>query len=382
MKAVRLYGKNDIRVEEVNKPTIGDKEILLRTEASFICGTDVRMYRNGHKSIDENSPLIIGHEFSGVIEEIGSGVANYTRNMRVTVAPNMGCGVCDLCVGGNTHLCENYIAFGINIDGCFAEYVKIPEAAIKQGNIIEIGDNISFEEAALAEPLSCVYNGFERCEISPGDVVLIIGTGPIGIMHAKLAKMAGASVLINDFVQERLDVCHKMDPEFQIISGNKTLRKTVMDITNDKGVDVCITACPSVAAQEQSLELMAVNGRVLFFGGLPKGAKAYLDTNLIHYRQLKVSGTTRANMIQFRKTLDLIAKGLIEVKSLISSTFSIEDFSKAIERAEKADGLKNAIVFQREPHNLINAKKKSERMIESVAASKQSVSIRTFVNSK
>ncbi len=145
---------------------------------------------------------------------------------------------------------------------------------------------------------------------------------------------------------------------------------------------MCITACPSVAAQEQSLELMAVNGRVLFFGGLPKGAKAYLDTNLIHYRQLKVSGTTRANMIQFRKTLDLIAKGLIEVKSLISSTFSIEDFSKAIERAEKADGLKNAIVFQREPHNLINAKKKSERMIESVAASKQSVSIRTFVNSK
>jgi L-iditol 2-dehydrogenase len=302
--------------------------------------------------------------------------------MRVAVAPNMGCGLCDLCVSGNTHLCDNYIAFGINIDGGFAEYVKIPEAAIKQGNIIEIGENVSFEEAALAEPLSCVYNGFERCEISPGDAVLIIGAGPIGIMHAKLAKMAGARVLITDFVWERLEVCREMDPEFQIISGEKILVDAVLEITNGKGVDVCITACPSVAAQEQSLELMAVNGRVLFFGGLPKGVKASLDTNLIHYRQLKISGTTRASMNQFRKTIDLIAKGLIEIKSLITSTFSIEDFLEAIEKADKAEGLKNAVVFQKKISDFVNPSKNSKHLIESIVTPHQFISVKSSVGSK
>ena len=369
MKAARLYGKNDIRIEEVKKPLINENELLLRTEASFICGTDVRMFKNGHGTSSENSPLIIGHELSGVIEEVGCNIDSYKKNMRVAVAPNMGCGVCDLCVSGNTHLCSDYKALGINLDGGFAEYVKIPEAAVRQGNVFEIGSNVSYEEAALAEPLSCVYNGFERSEISPGDVVLIIGAGPIGIIHAKLAKMAGGRVIIHDLVQERLDVCHQVDSDFQTILDDATLCNTILDMTNGKGVDVCITACPSVSAQEKSLELMAVNGRVLFFGGLPKGAKACLDTNLIHYRQLKVTGTTRASLIQFRRTLDLIEKGLIEVKDLISSRFSIEDFVKAVEKASNADGLKNVIIFQERSSTVDSAPKKSKHLIESISTS-------------
>jgi L-iditol 2-dehydrogenase len=345
MLAARLYNKQDIRIEEVDRPCISANEILLKVKSSFICGTDIRMYNNGGPGIGPNSPLILGHELSGVIEEVGANVDYYKKSMHVAVAPNMGCGVCDLCVSGNTHLCPDYKALGINLNGAFAEYVRIPEAAVRQGNVIQLKESVAFKEAALAEPLSCVYNAFERSDIRVGDYVLIIGSGPIGIMHAKLAKAAGAAkVMINDLLEERLDMCRKADSSFVTLAGTN-IRKEVMCQTNGKGVDVCITACPAVSAQENSLEMMAVNGRVIFFGGLPKGAKATLDTNLIHYKQLIVSGTTRASMSQFRKTLDLISEKIIGIRDLVSESVVLADFKKALDNASKGIGLKNEIVF-------------------------------------
>ena len=161
MLAARMYGKMDIRLEEIPIPEIGTGEILLRVKAAAICGTDVRMYRNGAKGIDENHPLIIGHELSGVIEKVGTGVYGYREGQRVAVAPNMGCGVCDTCVRGDGHLCNGYQALGINLDGGFAEYMRIPEQAVRGGNVTSLEDNVSFQEAAINEALSCVCNGFE-----------------------------------------------------------------------------------------------------------------------------------------------------------------------------------------------------------------------------
>ena len=345
MLAARLHGKESLKLEEVSVPQINENEALLRVESAFICGTDVRMFKNGYKNVSPENPLILGHELSGVIKEVGSKVGSLKAGMRVAVAPNMGCGICDLCVSGNTHLCSDYKAFGISIDGGFAEYTRIPQAAIAQGNVVELSDSISFQEAALAEPLSCVYNAFERCDIRPADKVLIIGSGPIGIMHAKLAKSAGASmVIINDLLEDRLEICKQADASFITIAG-KDLKDKIMELTSGKGVDVCITACPAPSAQEDSLELMAISGRVLFFGGLPVGTKANLNTNLIHYKQIIVSGTTRASMKQFRKTLELISSGLVEVKSLVTGSFKIDDFELALEKASKGRGLKNEVVF-------------------------------------
>lgn len=345
MLAARLYGKEDIRIEEISRPVIDDNEILLKVKSTFVCGTDVRMFKNGHPAATLETPLVLGHEVSGIIEEVGANVKNYKKGMRVAVAPNMGCGICDLCVSGNTHLCDDYRALGINIDGGFAEYAKIPQAAVVQGNVIELKDSISFQDASLAEPLSCVYNAFERSSIRPGDYVLVIGSGSIGLMHAKLAKMAGAAkVIINDLIEDRLEICRQVDSEFiTIVGGN--IKERIMAETYGKGLDVCITACPAVAAQENSLELMAINGRVMFFGGLPKGSKATLDTNLIHYKQIIVSGTTRANMSQFRKSLDLVAEKKINVQNLVTESFALSDFDNALDKAAKGIGLKNEISF-------------------------------------
>ena len=180
MKAVRLYGVCDLRQEEIPTPHAGPGEILLRVKATALCGTDVRMYLNGAAGIDQDHPRVIGHEISGVIEEMGEGVQGYEQGQRVCVAPNFGCGVCDSCVSGNTHLCGSYQALGINLDGGLAEYVLVPARAVSQGNVAAMADHVSFEEASIVEPLSCVYNGQEQVGIRPGDEVLVIGAGPIG----------------------------------------------------------------------------------------------------------------------------------------------------------------------------------------------------------
>jgi len=361
MRAALLYGKEDIRVENVELPRTAEHEILLKVKRAFICGTDVRMFKNGLGHISNGSPLVPGHEISGVIEKIGEAVSGFELGWKVTVAPNMGCGKCEQCASGNTQLCSKYRALGIHINGGFAEYVRIPAAAVQQGNVIRIPDNVSFEEAALVEPLSCVFNAFERSHIQPGDTVLIIGAGPIGIMHAKLAKLGGATkIIINDLEQNRLDLCRRTDSSFITLDGNN-VRDNVMKITNNKGVNVCITACPSPQAQILALDITGINGRVVFFGGLPEDkAKVLLNTNLIHYKQLVVTGTARSSLRQFRKTLELISSGSIIVKDLVTATFDIDHIGEAIEAASCGFGLKNAIDFEKTtaPSHIIGVRAK------------------------
>lgn len=344
MLAALLYDKNDMRLEDVRTPEINENEVLLKVKSAAICGTDIRMYKNGYKGIGPDTPRILGHELSGVVAAAGKNVKAYKEGMRVAVAPNMGCGICNACVRGDGHLCRDYKALGINLDGGFAEYVAIPAAAVSRGNIIELDDSVSFDEAAINEALSCVYNGFEKCHIRPGDTVLVIGTGPIGIMHAKLAKMAGASkVFINDLSRERMDICRKIDKSF-IAVDSAQLKEFIMESTKGEGVDVCITACPVPAVQAEALELAAVNGRVNFFGGLPADRQnVSLNTNLIHYKQLIVTGSTRASVLQFRKTLEFIASGILDVKAIISNRLPLTDILKGFELASDAKGLKNVI---------------------------------------
>lgn len=348
MLAARMYGKDDLRLEEVEIPKISENEVLLKVERAAICGTDVRMYKNGKDGINSENPIVLGHEFAGVIEEVGSSVKFYEVGMRVGVAPNTGCGVCEYCTSGKGHLCETFFqAPGINIDGGFAEYVRLPEQAVRQGNIIVLDDRVSFEEAALNEPLSCVYNAIQKVIVNPGDNVLVIGAGPIGLMHAKLAKMAGAAnVIINDLSQERLDMCKEVDSDFLTVDGNG-LKEFVLQVTKGKGLDVCITANPAPITQKIAIGLMAIEGRINFFGGLPKDKEnVEINTNAIHYKELTVTGSTKASVAMFTKTLKFVAEGLVKVDDLISEHYDIKDIQAGFDSAVAAKGLKNVITFK------------------------------------
>lgn len=346
MKAVQLLDKEKLVLNEVTKPIISEKEILVKVRAASICGTDVRMYNNGYAGVDEAHPLTLGHEIAGDIVEVGSKVKGYQKGQRVAIAPNMGCGICDQCVSGNTHLCPDYEAFGINLPGGFAEYLAIPEKAIRQGNITLISDDLPYEEAALIEPFSCVYNGQEISGVYPGDTVLVIGSGPIGIMHAMLALARGAGqVIMNDLQEARLKTAKELVPGL-VTFTSENLQEKILEFTQGRGVDLCIVAAPAPQAQEQSFQYMAMNGRCLFFGGLPKEKEnVRLNTNILHYKQLRVYGCTRASLNGYRTSAKLVASGGVPLGKLITGRFSIDEFATAFENAKNADGLKNVIVF-------------------------------------
>jgi L-iditol 2-dehydrogenase len=346
MRAARLYGKDDLRIEEVPVPEAGPGEVLLKVKASAVCGTDIRMFRNGAKAATPESPLVLGHEVSGVVESVGPGVSGYRAGMAVAVAPNMGCGVCDQCVSGNTQMCPAFKAFGINIPGGFAPFMKIPREAVSQGNLAPIPEGADFVSAALVEPLACVYNAFQRIAIVPGDTVLVIGAGPIGLMHAKVALMAGAArVFMNDLSAERLSLCRGIEPAIVALLS-EGLKERLSDATAGRGVSVCITAAPSADAQILALEVVGVNGRVMFFGGLPEGrSKVALDTNLVHYKQITISGTSRQSLIQYRRTLALVASERLVVRDLVTKSLPLEDIRASFEQVFQGKGLKNVIVF-------------------------------------
>jgi L-iditol 2-dehydrogenase len=338
MRAARLFDKGDLQVVSVPDPVIGPGEILVRVRAAMICGTDVRMLKNGAKLL----PMTLGHELAGVVEEVGSAVRGYRRGQPVAVAPNYGCGVCDPCVAGRTHHCAQLQAIVIHVDGGFAEYVRVPAQAVAQGNVCPIPDGLSFSEAALAEPLSCVYASFERAKLTPGDAVLVIGAGPIGLLHAKLHRMAGAGlVVIHDVNVERLAVCAREDPSF-VTLGPERFRERLMELTGGRGADVIITAASSAAAQQLAFAVPALDARVIFFGGLPAGQEIVsLDTNVIHYKQITVTGTTRQSLAQYRRCLGLLAGGRLPVRNVITATYPIEKAPEAFAAAARGEGLKS-----------------------------------------
>ena len=344
MKAIQLLGANKLRLAEVPIPQIGDNEALLKVRAASICGTDVRMYKNGYKNVTEKNPLILGHEFAGKIVQVGKNVTALKVGQKVAVAPNIGCGTCDLCVSGQTHLCGTYDAFGITIDGGFAEYVRIPENAIRQGNIAPLDEAISYAEAALVEPLSCVYNGQELIGVRPGDDVLIIGMGPIGIMHIMVAKLLGAGkIFVNDLSEERVAKAKELFPDVYPILGDV---KEALAAYGQKGVDLCIIAAPAAEAQAQSVHYMNMNGRLLFFGGLPDHKKVVpIDTNVLHYKQLRIQGCTKQSVGAYRLCAKLVDDKRIPLEKIMSDTYAIEYFQQAMDQAAAAKGLKHVITF-------------------------------------
>jgi len=351
MLALRLYGPNDLRLEEVPVPGIDDDEILLKVAAAAVCGTDLRMWHTGCRDAINGRPLVLGHEFAGTVVQAGRNVPFFEEGMQIAVAPNIGCGMCFRCVSGKPHLCDTYQAFGINIDGAFAEYVRIPQKAILQGNLIPLPHGLTPDDATLNEPLSCVYNGFLKCEIAVGENVLIVGAGPIGIMHAMFARLAGAAkIILCDLSQERLVQCQSLLKDVRVCPSDQ-LADFVMDQTQGNGMDVAVVACPSTQMQSQVVLLMNYGGRVNFFGGVPVAAQPVpINTNLVHYKELRLTGSTRASTEHFRKTLGFISEGLIDVRKLITARFNINDIMSAFDMSNGLS-LKKLITFDHVPEH-------------------------------
>ena len=188
MKSAVFYGKHDLRVEEHPMPEVGPHDVLIQVEACGVCGTDVHIYEGDKGAAEVTPPTILGHEFSGVIREVGSEVKKYKAGDRVCIDPNCYCGACDPCRNGVAHFCENMMGYGTTVNGGFAEY-----CAVDERQVYLLGENTTFEQGAMAEPVACCLHGIDMCEIQPGQQVVIIGGGMIGLLMLQLAKLAGAA---------------------------------------------------------------------------------------------------------------------------------------------------------------------------------------------
>ncbi|MBN2628743.1 MAG: zinc-dependent alcohol dehydrogenase family protein [Spirochaetales bacterium] len=316
MKAAVIEKKDTLSVQEVPNPTLARDEVLIQVHASGICGTDLHIYKGDYKG---TYPIIPGHEFSGVVKEVGPEVRNYKSGDRVSVEPNLSCGVCYDCLNNRQHFCENTQAVGVTRSGGMAHYVTAPEAAV-----FPIGD-LSFEEAAFMEPLSCVLHGVERVAPGLADRVLLIGAGPIGLLLLQSFKVKGCTrIEVVDKDKSRLEMAMKMGAT-HVTDDLSSLPKEHYHIVCDAtGVSFLM---------EETLNYVRPSGKILWFGVPHTDATVTLPPFRIFEKEITImsSYTSLRNSWQ---ALELMQTGQINVKDLISHKLSLEEFERGLKIME------------------------------------------------
>jgi L-iditol 2-dehydrogenase len=342
MLAAVYHGPGDLRVEEVPVPKIGAGELLVKVLSASICGTDLRIYHGNHRMYTPGTIRIPGHEVVGTIAEIGSGLEGFVTGERVFIAPNMGCGHCAQCVSGNNNLCANYGAIGVTMDGGFAEFMRVPAKSVQQGNVILVSESVDPAVAALMEPFACVLRGQNALKIQPGEIVLVIGAGPIGVMHMKLAKVRGAGrVIVSEPMTDRAVQAKRMGADRAVNPLEENLPAVIQEESKGRGADVIIVAAPVHAAQETALTLAAIGGRINFFGGLPKDRPTInFDSNLVHYKELVITGTTACSTNDCWQATRIVNSGLIDLSDLVSQRFALREAVSGFAAAEDRKSLK------------------------------------------
>jgi L-iditol 2-dehydrogenase len=343
VKAAVLNRINDIRHQTVADPQLQPGDVLIKVRVATICGTDIRILR-GKKTAGIRYPSILGHEFAGEVVETG-GHLQFQVGQTVTACPAFACGHCDNCRRGVENLCSNVVAMGYEIDGAFAEYVRVPASGVATGNVFAVPDGITCEQAALVEPLACVMNGQERAEVSTGDVVVILGAGPIGLLHVKLARLAGAKhIIVSQTSAIRRQAALAAGADEVIDPNVANVVERVREATGGAGADVVICAIGKAELTNDALHMVRPRGRVNLFAGFSKGVQAQVDVNWLHYGELTVTGAFGLTRAQFQRALKLIGSRDIEVDSLVTHRFGLADIPLALETAEQGSAIKVAIV--------------------------------------
>lgn len=342
MKAALLKNVNDISYATVADPQLLPGDMLIKVRAATICGTDIRILR-GKKTAGVRYPSVLGHEFSGEIVETG-GHEQFRVGQAVAVCPAFACGTCAACRNDAENLCENLVAMGYEVDGAFAEYVRIPARGVASGNVFALPQGTSFAHAALAEPLACVMNGQERVAVAAGDTVAILGAGPIGLLHVKLARHMGARrIIVSQTSALRREAARAAGADVVIDPKAEDLVERVRAETGGKGADVAICAIGVPALANEAIRMVRPRGRISLFAGFSKGMQAELDVNVIHYGELMVTGAFGLTRRQFGSALKLICDGVLEVESLLSHSFPMTEVVQAFSTAEHGSAIKVAI---------------------------------------
>jgi L-iditol 2-dehydrogenase len=344
VKAATFYAPGDIPLQQIPEPDFAPGEVNIRVPASTMCGTHVKISRSGHPNM--SAPQVMGHEIAGEIVDVGAGVDGWAAGDRVQVIAAIPDGTCPDCLAGHQAICPNQLSMGYQFPGGFAEYLIVPPEVLAVDGLTRIPEGVGYAEASLAEPLACVLNGQELARVGEGDTVVVIGSGPIGCLHVRLARARGAGrVILIDLNPDRLAAAAALvSPDLTVATDTQDPVAAVLDATDGRGADVVITAAASGSAQEQGLQMLARRGRLSLFGGLPKDAPTItVDANLVHYRELTLVGVNGSTPAHNKRALELIASQDVPVTDLITHRLPLDRVLDGIEIVARGEAIKVTI---------------------------------------
>jgi len=340
MMAAVLYGKEHLQVEPIAVPTIGKGDVLVRVRVALTCGTDVKVFRRGYHARMIVPPAVFGHELAGDVVALGEGVTKFSIGQRVVAANSAPCDDCYFCRRGLENLCEDLL---FN-NGAYAEYIRIP-ARIVARNTYEIPAGVSYQDAALVEPLACVLRGLEETGIRAGDTLAIIGLGPIGLMFVRLAKLYGARVIAIGRRKTQLDRAVAAGAD-ELISTEHVAYPpdTVRTLTAGRGADVAVEAVGNPETWHWAVNMIRRGGTVNFFGGCPNESKVALDTSLLHYSEITCKASFHHTPSHIRKALDIICGGGIRSRDFVNREEPLTNLLEVMRHLMSHNGhLKTAI---------------------------------------
>lgn len=342
MKAGVFYGIEDIRYEDVPVPHINDDEYLLKVRAVAICGSELRTYQHGHSKV--KCPQILGHEFSGDVVAVGANVQGVEVGNRVAVHPGIPCGKCYYCQRGMQNLCVDRPGIGTVLPGAFAEYVKIPARTLEAGTVFHIPEGKSYELASLGDPAVSALHGEEELDVRLGDTLCILGCGSIGILHAMIGRLKGASTIIMvNRSAERLERAREMGiaDHYFCLKTDGDLKEFVDSVTDGMGANKVCVANTSKESAVQAMKICAKGGTVQLFAGFPKDDPALgIDGNLIHYREIKVIGSFGSTPRQFQQAEKLLVHELIPAEKLITHRLPLSQINEGFDLMKRGACLK------------------------------------------
>ncbi len=333
MKVASFHDINDMSYEDVDTPSIKEREILIKVKVCGLCGTDVSKIRG--KTVA--TPVVLGHEVAGDIAEIGDGVEGFEVGERVVLSHHAPCSTCRYCRHGSHSQCETFKKRHISPGG-FAEYVRVLPRGVEKSTF-KIPDNLSYEQASFTEPLACCLRAIERCNIRRGDSVMIVGAGSVGLLHLQLALLSGASrVVVSDMVDFRLNSALKLGADAVVNPGKDSVEEIRRVVDR---ADLVIVAVGNINALEQSLNFVSRGGKIMFFAECPHNSVLRLDPNLVYYSEVTLLGSYSSTPLEQKVALELIEKERIRVKELITHRFKLNKLSEAVKLAmETGNSLK------------------------------------------
>ena len=342
MTAAVLYGKEDVKIERVPIPTLDVGEVLVKVQVALTCGTDLKVYQRGYHARMIVPPALFGHELAGVIEEVGPNVRGFRKGMRVVALNSAPCGTCFYCSKHQENLCDDLL---FN-NGAYAEYIRIPRRIVET-NMLAIPRDVSYEEAAMAEPLACVLRGLHETKLEIGDSVAVIGAGPIGLMFIQAAKLTGSNVIAVVKRDSQATAALKIgaDSAVQITKASDPV-KAVRKLTPEgRGCDVVIEAVGRPQAWEWSIDMVRKGGTVNFFGGCASGTTVALDTQRLHYNELTLKATFHHTPETVRKAFALICEKKIKGTDYITGEAPLSRLQQVLRHMlNRTDDIKTAII--------------------------------------